>query len=1044
MRLRVCARALVIGLIASVSLPALAAPVGSSPLPATGGSAKTADSSREFPIHGPLRSFLRMAGISQQAPRENILPLLSWNVSALGFEGSDRPTEFLLLLRRYVVQAKELSELAGADEVIRVSDCENAKPLLRILGYRVLGECGSPGASLITADWERAFLTVDSGFPLTDLEKTLAGDKAFEYPFPTTPIPVLFSEDEWTAASSKNRAESSKDLLDTILNDRSVARLYWALSKMDAQTGRFLQQNLGIRKLVSYAPMLDFYGTHLSIRGGHVLVPGGPSAEREWESLAGASPAAPADFIPRLLLKDKGWLAAYFDVLSIVGHQQQSGFTEPHRLKAFYAALHPPDKSASASRGVFRPSPLLLLLVSQVRWEQNGQPSVPGGVNVWREILNKDSARPTRDWARKHSVKTPEEVLEAMFSLARKESDASPLQTYITLVDIDSRKSPVNRLSAETVALMGRRYADYSDQYKIFSEFPELGDASIALFLDTAEQMSKVPNNMRGNALGIMQANVGLWQIMARQGQIARTDLDQSWQNVLKPFAHMKSAMQLYDAGRASLAELSRAATGRTSLSQDELIELLAGPQQTTTEGKRIHAEVAGRIRSVLDGQRLVPLDTLVALGEGLKSKTSGTATPEYLLNLATELHDFEMPQPMFSKSERQEWAARIYNTHHTDLQMRSNIAAVLKSSRASHSQIEEARGQLASFLRDTLVGLNYAYYEPPGAQALHANPLFVRSHDFAGETVEGIKAVWQAPQLFGVGSAAGGGAHLVGSLADLPYTLADIEQDFIAPKNTQALIWKELVPSLLTSAVLARWWNVSPNELHAVNLYQQAGEQLLQTSVHDEEVRGKVMAILSDRLLPRRIEQVDRAILSGSVSELIPNMLPADTFYLAAEFEHRNSNELSTLTSAGKELATLRQEHPDELSWKRLSRDFGVPHPTLAQTYARELLNVPPLPAYSGYASRLLGESWDSSNLYWARIADETGHSPAELNVLVPEFTQRMIEKIFATDFEDWPAILRAMREAGEDFRHSKVASIHDEPRSIVQAPSTPESSQP
>ncbi len=52
---------------------------------------------------------------------------------------------------------------------------------------------------------------------------------------------------------------------------------------------------------------------------------------------------------------------------------------------------------------------------------------------------------------------------------------------------------------------------------------------------------------------------------------------------------------------------------------------------------------------------------------------------------------------------------------------------------------MEEARGQLASFFRDTLVGLNYAYYEPPGAQALHNNPLFVRSHDFSAETVGGI-----------------------------------------------------------------------------------------------------------------------------------------------------------------------------------------------------------------------------------------------------------------------------------------------------------------
>jgi hypothetical protein len=176
-------------------------------------------------------------------------------------------------------------------------------------------------------------------------------------------------------------------------------------------------------------------------------------------------------------------------------------------------------------------------------------------------------------------------------------------------------------------------------------------------------------------------------------------------------------------------------------------------------------------------------------------------------------------------------------------------------------------------------------------------------------------------------------------------------------------------------------------------------------------------------------MDEVEQAMLSGTVSELIPGMLPADTFYLAAEFERRHPKELSSFGGAATELTSLRQQHPDELSWKRLSRDFGVPHPTLAQTYARELLNVPPMPAFSGYASRLLGESWDSSNLYWARLADETGHSPMELNVLVPQFTQRMVEKIFATDFEDWPAILRAMRETGEDFRHQKLASIQDTP---------------
>jgi hypothetical protein len=33
-------------------------------------------------------------------------------------------------------------------------------------------------------------------------------------------------------------------------------------------------------------------------------------------------------------------------------------------------------------------------------------------------------------------------------------------------------------------------------------------------------------------------------------------------------------------------------------------------------------------------------------------------------------------------------------------------------------------------------------------------------------------------------------------------------------------------------------------------------------------------------------------------------------------------------------------------------------------------------------------------------------------------------VEKIFATDFEDWPALLRAMHETGADFREGRLTS--------------------
>ena len=57
--------------------------------------------------------------------------------------------------------------------------------------------------------------------------------------------------------------------------------------------------------------------------------------------------------------------------------------------------------------------------------------------------------------------------------------------------------------------------------------------------------------------------------------------------------------------------------------------------------------------------------------------------------------------------------------------------------------------------------------------------------------------------------------------------------------------------------------------------------------------------------------------------------------------------------------------------------------------------------------------------------MADEMGYSPVMLNRLVPQLTHRMVEKIFASDLEDWPAILRAMQETGDEFRQGKIASL-------------------
>src|SRR6266851_4660649 len=979
-------------------------------------------------VPGPLRSFLRMAGISQKASADEVKPLLARNVYIQGYEGSSnggRPTEFLILLGRYVHQAQELAALAGPVGVIRVSGCDEAQPLLRILGFRLRQNCGQTNNSLVTADPERAFLTTDSVFPLLELEQSLQQGVSFSYPFPATRVPVLFTEADWIRAG-KPRRRGINNLIEAILYDPQLARLYWALSRNDPQTSVSLRQSLGIIKLLPFASVLDFYGSHISIRSGRVLVPGGIAAESGWEDLVGASPHSPAEFVQRLLSRDNGWLAAYFDALSRVSQSQQAHFVAAHRLSAFYQAFRSPDPGAGAARSVFRPAPGLLLLLTRLRWDANGDPVVPGNLTLWKNILGqKSSFKVVHEWSKQAAGWTrPDQLLDAMFAFSRLETDTGPLQIYLLLSELDSQRPPDRRPSSETLRLMAGRFGEFSDQYLIFTEFPELDDASITRFVNIADTVDTISNHtLRGNAMGILQANVGLWQILARQGQIPRAELNQSWQGVITPFAKITNPAQLFDAGRNSLGATLRAASAQAKPSENEMIDLLAGPRQTDPEARKIHQEMARAMRSVLDAQRLVSLDTILALGDGLNQMARGVAVGDSLVPLARELREFEMPRPIFTGTERTEWAAAVYNNRHTDLQMQTDLSKVLKS-QASQAQLEEARCQLAPFFRDTLVGLNYAYYEPPGAQMLHHNPLFVRSHDFSGDTVSGMDRLWQAPQLFGEGSPAGGGAHLVGSLADLPYALAEAEQDFISPESVQALIWRELAPGLITNAVLPRWWGISKNELHAVALYQRAGEELLTASADNEALRSQIIDILSERMLPQRTAWLEQALSAGRIPEVIARVTPADTFYLTREFRRRFP-ESDSWGAAGQELNRLSRRYPAELSWERLSQDFGVPHPTLTQSYTREMLNMKPLPAFSGYSSRLLAEWWDSSNLYWARLADEMGYTPGALNRLVPDLTRRMVEKIFATDFEDWPALLRAMRETGDESRHGKVALL-------------------
>jgi hypothetical protein len=179
-------------------------------------------------IPGPLAFFQRIAAISRKAEPDEVLPFLARNVVVDGYQRAQdkdrKPTEFLKLLDAYLDQARELEAAANTQGHIHVSGCANVAPLLQVLGYRLRGTCGKD-AEVETADPERAFLTVDSGFPLVELEEDLQQSKPFDYLFGTSQVPVLFSPRDW--------GWTDKNLVDELTADPLLARLYWAFSRLD-------------------------------------------------------------------------------------------------------------------------------------------------------------------------------------------------------------------------------------------------------------------------------------------------------------------------------------------------------------------------------------------------------------------------------------------------------------------------------------------------------------------------------------------------------------------------------------------------------------------------------------------------------------------------------------------------------------------------------------------------------------------------------------------------------------------------------------------
>ena len=987
-------------------------------------------------IPGPLRSFARMAALSPDLAPEDVLGALARNIVTNGYQatsGSDSldQTEYLKLVVRYLSQARELEKLAAdTKQVINIDTCESprAADLLRVLGYRMRGGCGAE-VVLETVNATRAFLTIDSGFPLAQLEQALRTNKPFVYDFQPTQIPVLYGKDYWLSAQEKTGGE----FIDTFMSDPSLCRLYLGLSKLDTDTAEQMQKAMPAAKMKAFAHVLDFYGGMFHIDKGVAVVPGGEKAWPAWTELAtGKSPKEGAAFFERLLTRDDGWAAAYFDALARITGPTREYLLDQKRMQRFYSAMRGRVTSPGPARPVFRASTDLMLLTQRLRIDANGKPHIPGSVDVWKNLFvshphGKYDGKLTKaatGW------KEADDVIEALFALCRKAVENEPLKIYLALTDLNRfRTKP---LEAATVDRLAREFRNVGQQYSIFAEAPGLADTTILQYLDVTKSINDIGDQLlRADTAGTMQSLAGLWQIFLRQGSLPAGEADATFNSILANFTKVRNARELFDAGRSGVKTLMAAAKTPAGVSlQDRMVDLLAGA--VAPDDADSHRQVVQDMIRIIEAQRLVNLDTIFEMAENLESVTKGEKLNAALVTkLAARIAEIQLPRASMTGAEKNSMAFGYWTERHVEQQRKLNLRASVEKAIPSNDaeRLRDLRGMLAPLLRDTLVGFNYIHYAPPGAQILLTNPLFVRTHDFLG--LQGSSQTWKTTEVFGSGWPSSAGGRLVGSLVGLPYALAEAEQDFLIPTREQALIWGDLVPQMLLMAKVPRWWNVTSAQTHWVGLHMAQAEQLIVEAALNPQRKAEVLDLLNRHAPPVRVRKVADLLDAGRLAHAIENVTPAEMYAVASGWWAIHKDDGGVFS---RELKQLAADHPESVTQAAISRAFGTPKPTLTGSYLPELLNMRTFPTLMGYSSRIMAESWESNLLYYAALADELHMAPSQLNVAIPQWTQQTVEKIFATHLEDWPALLRSLRLVGEDIRSQARKQLALEQKAALQ----------
>ena len=383
------------------------------------------------------------------------------------------------------------------------------------------------------------------------------------------------------------------------------------------------------------------------------------------------------------------------------------------------------------------------------------------------------------------------------------------------------------------------------------------------------------------------------------------------------------------------------------------------------------HDQVVQDLMRILEAQRIISLDTLFQLADHIEAIAKGEKLDPALVNrLAGRIAKFSCRAPRLSANEKNAMGFGYWTERHIEAERKLNLRAAIEKAAGDPEKVKDMRGLLAPLLRDTLLAFNYAHYAPPGAQILYTNPVFVRSHDFLG--MQGTDHTWRPTETVRHRLAferrrTPGGLALRAALragrsrTELPDSHADPGADLGRPgaaddpeREDSALVERDSRADPLgrrcTCATAENCWR----KRRWIREVRDAGARRRSAMLRrpGAHAAGGAAAGTGRREGRARARDAVGAVPAG-----------------ARDWRRAQIREFA---ACWPRFDAHGRDSPEEVNYAAISRAFGTPKPTLANSYEPELLNLRTFPTLMGYSSRIMAESWESNTLYWAALADE------------------------------------------------------------------------